>query len=363
MNVLVLKDFDYELPRELIAAFPPSERPSARLLSVARQSGKFSHYVFRDMIEFLKPGDVLVLNNTKVIPARLFGKKTTGGKVEALLLREKEACQWQTLLRPGGRIKKGAELSFGENGIRISAKVLDDPKPDSGERLLGFEGEPAQIKETLRHIGHIPLPPYIDRPDSSADRELYQTVFAAQEGAVASPTAGLHFDWPLLKQIEKKGIEIVFITLHTSYGTFQPITEREIFRRQLFAEPFEITDAAAERMNRARAEKRRIIACGTTTVRALESAAVREGEVRAQTGETRLFIYPPYSFKMAQGIITNFHLPKSSLLMLVAAFLDTAACPSPKGSHGGLPLLLKIYKEAIRNQYRFYSYGDAMMIL
>lgn len=353
MNILTLKDFDYELPRELVAAYPPSERPSAGLLVVDRRSGGFSHHFFRDLVQFLKAGDVLVLNNTKVIPARIFGKKTTGGKVEVLLLKEKNGpgdCEWEALLRPGGRIKKGNELSFGENGIRIQARVLDEPRPDSGERLLRFEGDPLQVREILKAIGHIPLPPYIDRPDSPVDRELYQTVFAAKEGAVASPTAGLHFDWKLLQQIEKTGIEIVYITLHTSYGTFQPVTERELLERKLFAERFEISEAAAEKINRALSQNRRIIACGTTTVRALESAAVREGKVRAQVSETRLFIYPPYSFKIANGIITNFHLPKSSLLLLVSAFL-------------GRGKLFSAYQEAIRSQYRFYSYGDAMVIL
>lgn len=347
MSQHCLSDFDYHLPQELIAAFPPEDRPSAKLLHVGRASGEISHFIFRDIKQFLKKGDVLVLNNTKVIPARLFGTKRTGGQVEALLLKEVGPRQWKALLRPGGRIKKGVFLKFGEEG-ELDAEVLDDAVPDSGERLIQFCGD--NFREKIQKIGHIPLPPYIDRPDTKLDREMYQTVYAQKEGAVASPTAGLHFDKTLLTELEGQGIEIVYVTLHTSYGTFQPVAVEELEKHQMFSEEFEVTEEAAEKLNRALAEKRRIVACGTTSVRTLESAVGEDGKIKAQRAETKLFVYPPYQFKVIGGMITNFHLPKSSLLLLVAAFL-------------GMDRMMQAYQEAIRKDYRFYSYGDAMVIL
>ncbi len=342
-----LSDFDYPLPPELIAAFPPEDRASARLLKVDRVSGKISHHIFRGIENFLNKGDVLVLNNTKVLPARVFGLRQTGGQVEALFLKQTEKNVWKVLLRPGGRIKQGAVISLGENGTKFDARVLDDPQPDSGERLLQIDNG----KEVLKKIGHIPLPPYIDRPDSKIDRDLYQTVFAEKEGAVAAPTAGLHFDKDLLERLKKKGVEVVYVTLHTSYGTFQPLGQEDLEKNELFEEEYEITPQAAEIINRAKKENRRVIACGTTSVRTLESAADNGGQVKAHKAETRIFIYPPYTFKIISGMITNFHLPKSSLMLLVSAFL------------GAKEKLMNAYEEAIREKYRFYSYGDAMVIL
>lgn len=348
MSQYSLSDFDYHLPQELIAAFPPEDRPSAKMLHISRETGKISHLIFRDIKQFLKKGDVLVLNNTKVIPARLFGVRRTGGQVEALLLKETGLLSWKALLRPGGRIKKGAFLKFGEEGCELDAEVLDDAVPDSGERLIQFCGD--NFREKIQKIGHIPLPPYIDRPDTKLDREMYQTVYAQKEGAVASPTAGLHFDKALLAELEAQGVEIVYVTLHTSYGTFQPVAVEELEKHQMFSEEFEVTPEAAEKLNRALSEKRRIVACGTTSVRTLESAVDETGKVKAQRAETKLFVYPPYQFKVIGGMITNFHLPKSSLLLLVAAFL-------------GMDKMKHAYEEAIENRYRFYSYGDAMLIL
>ena len=380
-----LSDFDYDLPRGLMAAYPPLERPSAKLLSVNRKTGDFSHHRFRDLPDFLKEGDVLVLNNTKVLPARLFGKRRTGGKVEALLLKENQNGTWEALVRPGGRIKKDAVIDFGENGLRVQVRVLDEGRPDSGERTLQFLGEAPH--EKIKKIGHIPLPPYLDRPDTEIDRELYQTVFAEKEGAVASPTAGLHFDEALLKKLEGKGIEIIYVTLHTSYGTFQPVTEEDFTKHRMVPEEFEISEQAAASLNRAIAQKRRILACGTTSTRALESALqgseiasalsgtlprndvslviARRPEadeaisnsICAMRGKTNLFIYPPYPFQVVSGLITNFHLPKCSLLLLVAAFLGE------DNSEKGRGKLMRVYNEAIRSGYRFYSYGDAMIIL
>ena len=345
---VTLKDFDYELPPELIASRPLADRAAAKLLTIDRKTGTFSHHLFRNIPDFLSPGDLLVLNDTKVIPARIFGCKRTGGKVEALLLKEEKYGQWEVLLRPGGRIKKGSVLQFGENGVRLEAEVLDDARPDSAGRSLRFS--PSAVKEMLERIGHMPLPPYINRPDTEADKTDYQTIFARNPGAVASPTAGLHFDAALLDALVQKGIEIVTVTLHVGYGTFQSITCEDLSLHQMFEEEFEITESAAEKINRALSENRRIVACGTTCVRTLESAVERDGRVRPQKSKTRLFIYPPYEFKVVRGLITNFHLPKSSLLLLAAAFL-------------GPEKLFKAYREAIRKRYRFYSYGDAMVIL
>lgn len=344
-----LSDFDYHLPPELIAAFPPEDRPSARLLKVELNSAGMSHYIFRDVENFLKSGDVLVLNNTKVIPARVFGKRQSGGQVEAFFLRQTQKNIWQVLLRPGGRIKKEEIVFLGEGDTVFQARVMDEPRQDSGERLLSFID--ADALDVLAKIGHMPLPPYIDRPDTAVDRGLYQTVFAEKEGAVAAPTAGLHFDQPMLERLKKKGVEIVYVTLHTSYGTFQPLNHDEIEMNKLFTEEYEISEAAAGAINRAKKDGRRIIACGTTSVRTLESAAAAGGGIKAGRGETDIFIYPPYTFKTVSGLITNFHLPKSSLMLLVSAFLRSR------------DKLLAAYEEAIKEKYKFYSYGDAMLIL
>jgi S-adenosylmethionine:tRNA ribosyltransferase-isomerase len=351
---LKLSDFDYSLPKHLIASYPPEDRASARLLRIERKTGHFSHYTFRGLCDFLQPGDVLVLNNTKVIPARLFGRKETGGRVEGLLLRKVKTNCWEALLRPSGRIRKDAVLWFGENGVRLGARVLDHARPGSGERLLEFEED--SLEEKIKKIGHIPLPPYLDRPDTPIDRELYQTVFAQKEGAVASPTAGLHFDQDLLDRLKQKGVELAFVTLHVGYGTFQPVAVENPAEHQIEEEEFEITEPTSRMINRALDENRRVIACGTTSVRTLESAMNPKTErIEPKSGKTSLFIYPPYRFKTVQGLITNFHLPKSTLLLLVAAFLDE------RGS--GRDKLFHIYDEAIRERYRFYSYGDAMLIL
>jgi S-adenosylmethionine:tRNA ribosyltransferase-isomerase len=344
-----LSDFDYTLPETLIASYPLPERTQAKLLSVNRATGSFSHRVFRDIPQFLKAGDVLVLNNTKVIPARLLGRKESGGKIEALLLRKENEKKWSALIRPNKRIQAGAKITFGENGVRLRARLLNPSENGSAERLLEFE-ENLEM-ETLEKIGHVPLPPYLNREDKPLDREYYQTVFARKEGAVAAPTAGLHFDKALLHDLENKGIEIVFVTLHVGYGTFRPIRTENLAEYQMEEEEFEVTEGAALQINEALEQGWRIIACGTTSVRVLESAVNGKGRVVPRKGSTRLFIYPPYEFKVTKGLITNFHLPKSSLLLLVAAFLGDSA------------KLFSLYQEAIREQYRFYSYGDAMVIL
>ncbi len=390
-----LSDLDYPLPKEKIALFPTGDRPAAKLLCVDRVTGVCSHKVFRDLPELLKPTDLLVLNNTKVLPARLFGKRTTGGKVEALLLKEIGANTWEALLKPGGRIKDGERILFSKdvpvrhpdpadagegsqseilrtslpvggqaqnNGdVELAGIVMSSAEPNSGKRRIRFEGE--GVKEKIKQLGHMPLPPYIDRPDEPGDSETYQTVFAKEEGAVAAPTAGLHFDKPLLERLAQMGVEIAHVTLHVSYGTFQPITVEHVEEHKMFEEEFEITEETAKKINEAKRAGRRVIVCGTTCVRALESAVTPsplsspsgrgpgEGEWLLQPGKgkTSIFIYPPYDFKIVDGLITNFHMPKSTLLAMVSAFL-------------GYEKLMAAYNTALNSGYRFASYGDAMFI-
>jgi S-adenosylmethionine:tRNA ribosyltransferase-isomerase len=342
-----LSDLDYPLPKEKVALFPTEDRPAAKLLCVDRASGECSHRIFRDLPDLLKPTDLLILNNTRVLPARLFGEKTTGGKIEALLLKELDGNTWEALLKPGGRVRDESILIFSQNGVTLEAKVLTSSVPDSGKRLLQFQG--SGISEKLHKLGHIPLPPYINRPDQPADRETYQTVFAEKEGAVASPTAGLHFDKSLFEKLVKKGIEIAHVTLHVSYGTFQPITVEHVEEHKMFEEEYEIPIETARKINEAKRAGRRIVVCGTTCVRALESSVDGRGEVVAQKGKTSIFIYPPYDFKAVDALITNFHMPKSTLLAMVSAFL-------------GYDKLMAAYNTALNSNYRFASYGDAMFI-
>jgi len=343
-----LSDLDYPLPKKKIALFPTKDRPAAKLLCVDRASGVCLHKIFRDLPGLLKPTDLLVLNNTKVLPARLFGRKPTGGRVEALLLKKLEEDTWEALLKPGGRINDGSILTFSQDRTVLEAKVASYPVPGSGKRLLKFQGP--WVKEKLRALGHIPLPPYIDRPDQPEDHETYQTVFAKEEGAVAAPTAGLHFDEPLLRELTGMGVEIADVTLHVSYGTFQPITVEHIEEHRMFEEEYEISSETARKINAAKRAGRRIIVCGTTCVRALESSVDQAGKLIAQNGKTSIFIYPPYDFKIVDGLITNFHMPKSTLLAMVAAFL-------------GFKKLMDAYNTALKENYRFASYGDAMLII
>ena len=342
-----LSDFDYALPKELIAQSALPKRTEARLLVLDREKNIMEHRAFRDILNYLERGDVLVLNDTKVLPARLFGKKKTGGRVEILLLKQ-TGNVWETLIRPSGRVREGEIIEFQEG---LKAQVLDSSNQETGIRHLRFEFE-GNLDEILDRIGHIPLPPYINREDLPVDRELYQTVFAKIPGAVASPTAGLHFDEELLRAIEAKGIEILFVTLHVSYSTFRSVICEDLASHKMYEEYFEISDETADRINFAKADGRRIIACGTTVVRTLESAATDSlpAEAEARNRTTQLFIYPPYEFKMVDAMITNFHLPRTTLLMLTSAFT-------------GHEFLMQAYREAIDQKYRFYSYGDAMLIL
>ncbi len=342
-----LSDLDYNLPDDRIALFPKQKRTESKLLCVDREAGNIEHKIFKDIASFFKSGDALVINNTKVLPARLLGVRDTGGKAEVLLLKEIEKNTWEALLKPGGRIKAGQTIDFSQNKIDLSARVLNDSLPQTGKRRLRFDGE--NIREKLWELGHMPLPPYINRADEASDRARYQTVFAEKEGAIAAPTAGLHFDEELLKQIATQGVKIIPITLHVSYGTFQPITAETVEEHKMFEETYEITTESASAIQNVKKSGGKVFVCGTTSVRALESAAREDGTIKTGQNKTSVFIYPPYRFKIADAIITNFHMPKSTLLAMISAFL-------------GYEKSMNAYNVALQTNYRFASYGDAMLI-
>lgn len=332
-------DFDYHLPPELIAQTPVEPRDASRLLVVHRDTGQLEHRVFRDIVGYLRPGDLLVCNDSRVIPARVFGRKAgTGGKVEVLLVAKRGPRTWEALVR-GRRIREGGTLTFGE---ALEARVV--AITESGSRILEF-AEP--VEPHLPSLGVVPLPPYIHEPLRDPDR--YQTVYARVQGSVAAPTAGLHFTPALLDAILAMGCELAFVTLHIGMDTFRPIGEEHIEEHRIHTEWCEVRPEVAERVRAAKGEGRRVIAVGTTAVRALESAA-QSGEVAPFAGPTGLYIYPGYTFRAVDVMITNFHLPRSTLLVLVSAF-------------AGKALIDRAYQEAIRERYRFYSFGDAMLIL
>ncbi len=343
-----LSEFNYELPEELIAQEPIRDRDASRLLIVNRQRHNWTDGNFSALDRYLNSDDVLVLNNTRVFPARLIGcRDPSGGRVEVLLIRELEPMLWEALVRPGHRLKTGARLTFAAG--RLQAKVV--AASESGLRVLRFEcDEP--LEAILESFGEVPLPPYIKRPAGSTakDRERYQTVYAEKRGAVAAPTAGLHFTAALLRQLRERGLTIVEITLHVGYGTFEPVRVEQVEQHRVAPERFVINPESASIINDARASGRRIIAVGTTTTRALESAAHQSGEVEAGEGLAAVTITPGYEFRITDALITNFHLPQSSLLLLVCAF-------------AGRELVLEAYRHAVTQGYRFYSYGDCMLIL
>jgi len=339
---LTLTDFDYYLPEELIAQTPAAERDRSRLMVLDRKSGALSHRIFSDIVELLREGDLLVLNDTRVIPCRIIGKKSGGGKSEIFLLEEVGVNLWRALVSNGVAIGKRVSLP-GE----VEAEVLADE--GEGVRTVRFHGV-ADIKMILSQIGLTPLPPYIRREARDDDRIRYQTVYGRQEGAVAAPTAGLHFTEALFERLRNKGVEKAMVTLHVGPGTFKPVRAERLADHRMHAERYEVSVESAERINRARAENRRVIAVGTTSVRTVETAADESGSVHAGKAASQLFILPGYRFKVVDGMITNFHLPKSTLLMLVAAF-------------AGLGNTLAAYQVAVEQKYRFYSYGDAMAML
>ncbi|MBR6478783.1 MAG: tRNA preQ1(34) S-adenosylmethionine ribosyltransferase-isomerase QueA [Lachnospiraceae bacterium] len=337
-------DFYFDLPQELIAQDPLEDRSSSRLLHLNKVTGEVDHHVFKEVPGFLKPGDCLVLNNTKVIPARLLGvREGTGGHVEVLLLARKEKDVWETLVKPGKKCKPGTRLSFGDGLLK--AEVLETV--EEGNRLIRFEYE-GIWEEVLDKLGEMPLPPYITH--KLKDKNRYQTVYAKYEGSAAAPTAGLHFTKELLKQIEDAGVKVVYVTLHVGLGTFRPVKEENVLDHHMHSEWYQVTPEAASVINETKKNGGRVICVGTTSCRTIESAADENGFVRAESRDTQIFIYPGYQFKVLDGLITNFHLPESTLVMLVSAL-------------AGREHVLAAYQEAIRERYRFFSFGDAMIIL
>ena len=344
-----ITDFDFSLPPELIAQEPP-ERGRSRLLVLDRASGAIADYHFEDLPSLLQPGDLLVVNNTRVFAARLLGKRLPGGgAAECLLLRPLEGDSvWEALVHPGQRLKEGSRLEFRGGDHLIQGEVLS--RRFHGRRSVRLWTERGNLSEAIDAIGHMPLPPYIERPAAETDRERYQTIYAQQRGSIAAPTAGLHFTPQLLAALDVRGVERTEVTLHVGYGTFQPVRVQQIEDHRMEEEHYEVSAAAAAAINRALAARRRIVAVGTTTTRTLESLPVgADGEVQAATGSTNLFIFPGYQFRVVSGLITNFHLPQSSLLLLVSGL-------------AGREKVLAAYRHAVEARYRFYSYGDAMLI-
>lgn len=362
-----LSDFNYKLPQELIAQYPATPRGSSRMLVLNRSTGRIIHTVFKDFPRYIKPSNILVLNDTKVINARLFGRRTTGGKVEIFLIESLGGDRFKALIKPSRRIKEGEEIAF--DNSKLKAHLLEKKIAGNIVKFLSLSND-IDINVKLNKLGTIPLPPYIKRKVELLDNERYQTIYAKKEGATASPTAGLHFTEEILKNVVSKGAELAYVTLHVNYGTFTPVKTEDIVNHKMHSESFELTQDSAIKINNARTKGGRIFVIGTTSCRVLETCAVNSESTRAQEhpstslgvgkstsyrveagkGKTDLFIYPGYKFKIVDTLLTNFHFPKSTLLMLVCAF-------------AGKELIFKAYEEAIVRKYRFFSYGDCMLIL
>ena len=361
---MLLEEFDYAIPAELIAQRPLAERDASRMMVLDRAAKRWEDRGFREISQLLQPGDLLVFNNTKVLPARLLGRRRgitaqrvgknnpaqrgfLTGETELLLTRQESEDIWQGLVHPGRKVRTGEVLVFGDN--ELEAEILG--RGPYGVRRARLRSRTGSIEETLDRVGHVPLPPYIRRRDEASDRAMYQTIYAKVRGAVAAPTAGLHFTERILSALAARGVETCEITLHVGLGTFQPVRVQQIEDHQMEAERYEVSDTAAAIINRALHERRRVIAVGTTSVRTLESVARRHGgSIVPGRGETRLFIFPGFPFRVIGGLLTNFHLPQSTLLMLVSAFAEK-------------DFLLRAYRHAVEAYYRFYSYGDCMLIL
>ncbi|WP_208590330.1 tRNA preQ1(34) S-adenosylmethionine ribosyltransferase-isomerase QueA [Gracilibacillus suaedae] len=340
-----IEDFDFDLPEELIAQTPLEDRASSRLMVLNRENRSITHHHFYDILDYLKAGDCLVLNNTKVLPARLYGvKEDTGAKVEVLLLTQMEGDYWEVLVKPAKKVKEGTTISFGDG--KLTATCVD--MKEHGGRVLRFQYE-GIFYEVLDELGEMPLPPYIK--EQLGERDRYQTVYAEEKGSAAAPTAGLHFTKELLEQIKQKGVEIAFITLHVGLGTFRPVSVENIEEHEMHAEFYQMTQETADQLNAVKARGDRIISVGTTSTRTLETIARDAGgKFEARNGWTSIFIYPPYEYQAIDGLITNFHLPKSTLIMLVSALADR-------------DFILEAYNKAVAERYRFFSFGDAMLIL
>ncbi len=339
-----VSDFNYELPEELIAQHPYDKRDEARLMLLNKKEEKIEHKLFKDVIDYLNPGDCLVINNTKVIPARLYGKKDTGAKVEFLLLKRIENDTWEAMVRPGNKLKPGSKVIFGEGLLKATV----DEILEGGNRKVTFEYN-GIFNEILDEIGLMPLPPYITEA-SREDNEKYQTVYAKYDGSAAAPTAGLHFTEELLDKIKQKGVEIANVTLHVGIGTFRPVKVETVEEHEMHSEHYYIKKEDAEKINKAKLGGHRVIAVGTTSCRVLESVSDEKGLVKEVEGDTSIFIYPGYTFKCIDSLITNFHLPESTLIMLVSTL-------------AGKDFIMKAYNEAVENKYKFFSFGDAMIII
>lgn len=337
---MLVTDFDYDLPQELIAQHPMEPRDHSRLLVVDKKTGEIEHKHFYDLVNYLKPGDVLVFNDTRVIPARLYGTKDTGAHVEVFLLTRRDATDWEVLVRPGKKLQVGAKINFSDE---LSCEVIEHT--DFGGRVVRFKYD-GIFEEILDRLGETPLPPYITAP--LEDKERYQTVYNRERGSAAAPTAGLHFTKELMQKIKEIGCEEVFVTLHVGLGTFRPVSEAKIEDHKMHKEFYTVSQEAADAVNKAKAEGRRIIAVGTTAVRTLEAAGA-DGQLHAGSSWTNIFIYPGYKFRLVDDLVTNFHLPQSTLLMLVST-LSTRE------------IMLQTYKKAVEEKYRFFSFGDAMFI-
>ncbi len=338
--------FDYHLPEKLIAQYPLPRRDSSRLMVLDRHTRSIQHTKFPQLTEFLSSGDLVVLNNTRVIPARLIGRKEgASGKIEVLLLSPKAEGLWEALVKRSSRVKPGTKIIFGDG--RLVAEVLE--KTESQGRLIRFEHN-GDLRKLLDEFGQPPLPPYIKRAVEDSDRDRYQTIYAKRDGAAAAPTAGLHFTEAVLARIRAKNINIVELTLHVGLGTFQPVRAEDVEEHHLHNEEFEIDQEAAQQINETRMSGRKVVAVGTTSVRAIESSVDTNGHILPRSGSTHIFIYPGYKFRIVDALVTNFHLPRSTLLMLVSAF-------------AGREFIMEAYNEAVKREYRFYSYGDSMLIL
>lgn len=344
METMNVKDFYYDLPQELIAQDPLKDRSASRLLVMHRDTGALEHRVFKDIVDYLRPGDCLVINDTKVIPARLFGVKAdTGAKIEVLLLKRRDQNVWETLVKPGKKCRPGTEIVFGEGLLRGTVTGV----VEEGNRLIRFSYE-GIFEEILDCLGQMPLPPYITH--QLEDKNRYQTVYAKHDGSAAAPTAGLHFTKELLQQVQDMGVKIAHVTLHVGLGTFRPVKVENILDHHMHSEFYMVEEEEAEKVNRARREGGRVVCVGTTSCRTVESASDEEGGLKAGSGWTDIFIYPGYRFKVLDCLVTNFHLPESTLVMLVSAL-------------AGREHVLHAYQEAVKEKYRFFSFGDAMLIM
>ncbi len=347
-----LSQFSFDLPEELIAEYPSENRDEARLMVIHRETGKIEHKLFKDIIDYVDEGDVMVMNNTKVFPARMYGnKEKTGAKIEVFLLRElnRESLLWDVLVDPARKIRIGNKLYFGEDDSLV-AEVIDNTTSRGRTLRFLFDGPYEEFKEAITKLGETPLPKYIKRSVESTDEERYQTIYAKEEGAVAAPTAGLHFSRQLLKRLELKGVDFAEVTLHIGLGTFRPVEVEDLTKHKMDSEQVIISEKCADRVNKAKEEKKKVLAIGTTSMRAIETSVSTEGYLKPFDGWTNKFIFPPYDFSIADGLVTNFHTPLSTLLMMISAFC-------------GHELMIEAYELAVKEKYKFYSYGDAMLII